>query len=82
MKVSFREIQGGIVIRLQDQGPGVPDAELSCITEKFYRGSNAKGKFRSGLGLYLARLFLEKMGGGLECYHCDGFVVELCLQKV
>lgn len=82
MKVSFREIQGGIVIRLQDQGPGVPDAELSCITDKFYRGSNAKGKSRSGLGLYLARLFLEKMGGGLECYHCDGFVVELFLQKV
>lgn len=82
MKVSFREIQGGMVIQLRDQGPGVLETELSCITEKFYRGSNAKGKSGSGLGLYLAKIFLEKMGGGLDCYNCDGFVVELFLRKV
>ena len=52
------------------------------ITEKFYRGSNAKGKAGSGLGLYLAKIFMEQMQGGMECYNEEGFVVELFLRKV
>lgn len=80
--VTFLENQDGIQIRIQDKGKGIPEEELSLVAEKFYRGSNTKGKSGSGLGLYLAKNFMEGMQGGLECYNQDGFVVNLFLKKV
>lgn len=82
VEISFKELQEGIQIRIKDEGKGVSPEELPLILEKFYRGSNAKGKEGSGLGLYLAKLFMEQMKGGLECYNNNGFVVELFLRKV
>lgn len=80
--VEFSKEEEGIRIRIRDHGRGVPQEELSRITEKFYRGSNARGKEGSGLGLYLAKIFMEQMNGGMEYYNQDGFVVELFLKKV
>ena len=82
IEVNFLEVDNGIQIRIKDQGLGVESEELPLIMEKFYRGKNAKGKEGSGLGLYLAKLFMEKMQGDLEYYNEDGFVVQLFLRKV
>lgn len=72
----------GIRITIRDQGKGVPDLELALVTEKFYRGSNAKGKSGSGIGLYLSKSFMNQMGGEMTYYNENGFVVELFLRKV
>lgn len=80
--VTFEESAEGIKIKIKDGGLGVATEDLMQITEKFYRGSNAKGKAGSGLGLYLAKVFMEQMQGGMECYNEEGFVVELFLRKV
>lgn len=69
-------------IIIRDYGPGIPDEDIYNVTEKFYRGKNAAGKQGSGLGLYLAKFFMEKQLGGFECYNDNGFVVELYLKKV
>ena len=62
----------------------MPEDELAMVTTKFYRGSEATGKDGSGLGLYLASRFLERMGGGLEIRNRDGggFVAEVVVKKV
>ena len=80
--VSFWEEADGIGIRIRDEGAGVPEEELSMLTEKFYRGSNATKKSGSGLGLYLAKIFMEKMQGQMNLYNDNGFVVELYVRKV
>lgn len=80
--VSFFETERHIGIRIRDEGEGVDAEELVLLCGKFYRGNNAKGKSGSGLGLYLAKLFMERMGGGIEFYVEGGFVVELSLKKV
>ena len=80
--VSFWEDAAGIGIRVRDEGAGVPEDELTKITEKFYRGSNAAKESGSGLGLYLAKLFMDKMQGQMNFYNDNGFVVELYLRKV
>lgn len=82
VEVSFKEQPEVIQIKIKDNGPGVSEEELPLILEKFYRGSNAKGKAGSGLGLYLAKTFMEQMQGAMEYYNEDGFVVELSLRKV
>ncbi len=86
--ISFAEIpkdtEGNkfVRIRIRDNGPGVPEDELSLITEKYYRGKNAKEQDGYGLGLYLVKNYMEKQGGGMECYNDDGFVVELYFRIV
>jgi len=57
-----------LIINIQDLGPGVPADDLPLITNKFYRGQNAKSHTGGyGLGLYLSKYFIEKMGGLLDC---------------
>lgn len=82
MDVTFYDLEEGIRIELRDYGSGVPEEELPLVTEKFYRGSNGKGKAGTGLGLYLSKYFMESMKGGFECYNENGFVVNLFLRKV
>lgn len=80
--VCFKELWNGIQIKIKDEGQGVSEEEIILVTEKYYRGSNIKGKTGSGLGLYLSKMFMEQMQGGLECYNENGFVAELFLKKV
>lgn len=80
--VLFKQENEGIRITIRDNGKGVPDEEMALVAEKFYRGSNAKGKSGSGIGLYLSKNFINQMGGEMTYYNDNGFVVELFLRKV
>ncbi|WP_050741840.1 HAMP domain-containing sensor histidine kinase [Acetobacterium bakii] len=68
-----------LAITIRDYGPGFETDEGPLLCEKFFRGSgetiqNTPG---SGLGLYLARQFMEAMAGRLDCHNNNGFVAEL-----
>jgi len=54
-------------IRIQDQGPGLPPAELERVFEPFYRveGSRSRETGGTGLGLTIARGIAEAHGGSL-----------------
>lgn len=86
LEVSFSADDSNIHVIFSDRGPGVPEDELAMLTSKFYRGSSAEGsgKDGSGLGLYLASRFMEKMGGGLEVRNREGggLTVEIVIKKV
>ncbi len=79
--ISYAQRDNGILIRIKDDGSGVPEEDLAKVSEKFYRGSNVAGENGSGLGLYLTKMFMEKMDGQMNCYNDNGFVVELFLRK-
>ncbi|MDR0490690.1 MAG: HAMP domain-containing histidine kinase [Oscillospiraceae bacterium] len=67
-------------VAVNDYGPGVTPEELDLITTKFFRGEDARAsqKEGEGLGLYIAKLLMEKMGGGLEAFNRDdGFTIRL-----
>lgn len=80
--ISFQDVRNGIIIKIKDYGPGVDEEALPLLTEKYYRGNNAKGNTGAGLGMYLANYFMKKMKGAMEYYNEAGFVVELFLKKV
>jgi signal transduction histidine kinase len=81
--VSSEERDGWIVVQVADQGPGIPEDELPHIFMKFYRSRNAKGSAikGSGLGLYLAKYFVELHKGRIQVDSTLGqgstFTVEL-----
>ncbi len=73
--------QDSLVIFIEDHGPGVSDAELPLLKEKYKRGSNTEGKDGAGLGLYLTNYYIEKMNGRLELMNLEpGFGVKIYLR--
>ncbi len=53
----------GPVLRVSDDGPGIPEAERARIFERFYRGAADHGEITgSGLGLALAHAIAERHG--------------------
>ena len=65
--VSAREITGEGVVRLtvEDGGPGVPEASLTHLFDKFYRvpGRSAGSRGGTGVGLAVVRGLTEALGG-------------------
>lgn len=74
--------QGYLTLRIKDFGPGIAEDDLPLLCSKFYRGSNSITVTGSGLGLYLANVFMEGMNGHLEVYNEQGFVVALSIPIV
>jgi signal transduction histidine kinase len=54
---------GHAVVEIADQGPGIPEDELSLVTDPFYQGRRARGGY--GLGLAIARSVAERHSGQL-----------------
>jgi two-component system, OmpR family, sensor histidine kinase KdpD len=50
-------------ITVEDSGPGVPDAALPRLFDKFYRTDGRRGGSGTGIGLAVVRGFVEAMGG-------------------
>jgi two-component system sensor histidine kinase KdpD len=74
---------GGLVIRVRDEGPGIPAAEAHRIFSKFYRiGGRRTG---TGLGLAICKGLIEAHGGriAVENPGCRGavFAASLPLAK-
>jgi len=80
--VRSREVGGRLVVRVVDQGPGVPEQERERIFEPFYRREGGQG---SGLGLSIARGFIEANGGEIAVESVPGqgstFVVSFPLAE-
>jgi signal transduction histidine kinase len=55
-------------IRVQDEGPGIPQAELKRVFEPFYRVENSRSRETggTGLGLTIAKSIAEAHGGKLS----------------
>lgn len=76
--VTVRWSAGSIVV--EDEGPGMPEEEIARATERFFRGST-RSPIGSGLGLSIAALCADRVGGTLELRNRapNGLRVELQL---
>ena len=63
ISIDFSEEEGCILIAVKNGGCTLSDTELPHIFESFWRGANAKSKEGAGLGLYICRQLMHKMGG-------------------
>jgi signal transduction histidine kinase len=62
-----RDAAGWARIDVQDQGVGIPAADLRLIFERFQRGGNVAGRIAgSGIGLAGARQIVEMHGGTIH----------------
>ena len=63
-----RDFDGGYLVVMEDDGPGIPEEELERVFEPFYRGDKSRTDGGSGLGLSIARNIILNHGGAIELY--------------
>lgn len=64
----------GVDVRVEDHGPGIPDAERDRIFEPFYRGEQTRASHvrGTGLGLSLVKGTVERHGGAVTVQPAAG----------
>ena len=68
--VSAAREGNSFVIRVRDYGPGIPEAELPFVKQKFYKGSSkARG---SGIGLAVCDEIVRLHGGTFDIANAEG----------
>jgi two-component system sensor histidine kinase ChvG len=69
-RITLRARQGpeGVTAMVEDDGPGIPDANLGSVFERFYSERPASEGFgdHSGLGLSISRQILSAHGGAIR----------------
>ena len=64
-RIVWSALPDGCGLAIEDDGPGIPDDELSEVTRRFFRGRYKKGA-GSGLGLTIADLAARRIGATLS----------------
>jgi signal transduction histidine kinase len=64
----------GIEFRIQDSGPGISEADLPYVFDRFYRGDKSRSRqdSGSGLGLAISKSIIEAHGGQIRAESTAG----------
>ena len=83
--VSIADDGSDAVLRVEDEGIGIPESELPYVFERFYRGDAARriDASGSGLGLPIAHWIVERHGGqiGIQSRPSHGTRVTVRIPK-
>jgi two-component system sensor histidine kinase KdpD len=79
LTISAETNESALVVRLRDNGPGLPQGAEQRVFEKSFRGSHDSHGF--GLGLTICRTILAAHGGSIRAanYPTGGANFEVCL---
>ena len=78
IEASVSRENGAQVVRIRDHGPGIPEAELPYVKQKFYKGSSkARG---SGIGLAVCDEIVELHGGTFSIGNAEGGGTEVLIR--
>jgi two-component system sensor histidine kinase KdpD len=73
VRVAAREEPGGVIVEVDDGGPGIAVAERERVFDKFYRSGMADRRIAgTGIGLYICREIVRAHGGSVIALGKDG----------
>ena len=73
IRLGCRREQEGILVSVADDGPGVAEADLPHVFERFYKGVGGK----HGIGLAIAQSVAESCRGSIAVHNDGGAVFEV-----
>lgn len=73
-----------IILKITDDGNGVPEEKLPHLFEQFYRGDETRNSKidGDGLGLYISKRIIEQHNGRIFASNQGGFCVTMMLPKI
>jgi two-component system sensor histidine kinase KdpD len=72
VQLTGRVESDGLTIQVRDHGPGIAQADLPHLFERFYRGTAAKSRTSgTGMGLWIVRGLLAAARGRVWAENCD-----------
>lgn len=74
VEISIDQEDDTVLLRIVDDGPGIPDADLSSLFEPFFRVDRSRSKKSGGygLGLSICKRIMEAHGGGIAVENRSG----------
>ncbi len=74
IRVSAARENDRIVLRVEDEGPGIPEADLERIFERFYRVDKARSRESggTGLGLSIVKHLVQRLSGEVRAANRPG----------
>ena len=69
IRVAIQRENGDAVVRVSDEGPGIPPMELERIFNRFYRVDRSRSQAGTGLGLAIAKHLVVAHGGTIRAYN-------------
>ena len=84
-RVELIERQSQVTVRIEDDGPGIPDGEIDRVFEPFYRLERSRSRETggTGLGLCVARTIVRAHGGDITLSNVpdDGLRADVVLPR-
>ncbi len=71
VEVTMSAGAGAVRVRVDDDGPGIPEADLPHVFERFYRADAARALPGSGLGLAIVEQVVTQHGGRVSASRAD-----------
>ncbi len=65
-------LEGPIRVEVRDRGPGIAEADLTRVFDRFFRTAGARSRSGSGLGLSIVREVALAHGGATFAFRRDG----------
>ena len=62
IRVTCRQVEGRVVVAVEDDGPGIPRTDLPKIFDRFFKGE----KGGHGIGLSIVKSVVSAHGGRIE----------------
>lgn len=72
IKVGLKETDNRLVFFVEDEGSGIPEAEMERIFQKFYQLDSSHKQEGNGLGLALVKQIVDTIGGSIEVSNLPG----------
>ncbi len=72
--VTASRVSDGVLLRVEDTGPGIPPAQLPLVFDRFYKVDQARSSASagSGLGLSIVKAIVERHGGRASASAAEG----------
>lgn len=81
--VSSRATPAGVVLRVADSGPGVPEADREAIFQRFFRSEKSRNSPGNGLGLALVKAIADMHDASIDVSgNAPGTTFEIRFQTV
>ena len=61
-----------LIIKVRDQGIGIPQKDMNLLFERYHRGSNVAGIEGTGIGLHLVKMVASLHQGDVSASSTEG----------